>query len=98
MTSTLSKPLLKVNKPTGPEYVYNDAFTMGLAATDDSDGYVVPRVVPWDDVPSGYGRHQVEYRAIDASGNIGTRRPSTCRRRTRCPGRDPGSARGCEPH
>jgi hypothetical protein len=90
---------------------------MGLAATDDSDGYVVPefrvngdgwynyygwptdasapfrftaegteidqlvygklgvpRVVPWDDVPSGYGRHQVEYRAIDASGNIGTPR------------------------
>jgi hypothetical protein len=32
----------------------------------------VPRVVPWDDVPPGYGRHQVEYRAIDASGNIGT--------------------------
>jgi hypothetical protein len=34
----------------------------------------VPRVVPWDDVPAGYGRHQVEYRAIDASGNIGTPR------------------------
>jgi hypothetical protein len=30
--------------------------------------------VPWDDVPPGYGRHQVEYRAIDASGNIGTPR------------------------
>ncbi|MEJ1105513.1 MULTISPECIES: M64 family metallopeptidase [unclassified Kribbella] len=115
--STLSKPLLKVNKPTGPEYIYNDAFTMGLAATDDSEGYVVPefrvngdgwynyygwptdasapfrftaegteidqlvygklgvpRVVPWDDVPSGYGRHLVEYRAIDATGNIGTPR------------------------
>ena len=115
VASTLSKPLLKVTKPTGPEYIYNDAFTMGLAATDDSDGYVVPefrvngdgwynyygwptdasapfrftaegteidqlvygklgvpRVVPWDDVPSGYGRHLVEYRAIDASGNIGT--------------------------
>ena len=113
--STLSKPLLKVQKPTGPEYIYNDAFTMGLKATDDSPGYVVPefrvdgdgwynyygwptdasapfkftaegteidqlvygklgvpRVVPWDDVPPGYGRHQVEYRAIDASGNIGT--------------------------
>ena len=117
VTSTLSKPLLTVQKPTGPEYIYNDAFTMGLAATDDSDGYVVPefrvngdgwynyygwptdasapfrftaegteidqlvygklgvpRVVPWDDVPSGYGRHLVEYRAIDASGNIGTPR------------------------
>jgi hypothetical protein len=32
----------------------------------------VPRVVPWDEVPSGYGRHTVEYRAIDAPGNIGT--------------------------
>ncbi|GAA2813523.1 hypothetical protein GCM10010522_33990 [Kribbella solani] len=32
----------------------------------------VPRVVPWDNVPSGYGRHLVEYRAIDATGNIGT--------------------------
>ncbi|MFI7062759.1 M64 family metallopeptidase [Kribbella sp. NPDC050124] len=117
VTSTLSKPLLTVQKPTGPEYVFNDAFTMQLAATDDSDGYVVPefrvngdgwynyygwptdasapfrftaegtaidqlvygklgvpRVVPWDDVPSGYGRHQVEFRAIDASGNIGTPR------------------------
>ncbi|MGW1344144.1 M64 family metallopeptidase [Kribbella sp. NPDC002412] len=117
VTSTLSKPLLTVQKPTGPEYVFNDAFTMQLAATDDSDGYVVPefrvngdgwynyygwptdasapfrftaegteidqlvygklgvpRVVPWDDVPSGYGRHQVEYRAIDAPGNIGTPR------------------------
>jgi hypothetical protein len=115
--STMSKPLLTVQKATGPEYIYNDAFTMGLAATDDSPGYVVPefrvdgdgwynyfgwptdasapfrftaegteidqlvygklgvpRVVPWDDVPPGYGRHQVEYRAIDASGNIGTPR------------------------
>ncbi|GAA0590231.1 peptidase [Kribbella sandramycini] len=115
VTSMLSKPLLTVQKPTGPEYIYNDAFTMQLAATDDSTGYVVPefrvngdgwfnyfgwptdasapyrftaegtaidqlvygklgvpRVVPWDDVPPGYGRHQVEYRAIDASGNIGT--------------------------
>ncbi|MET7281692.1 M64 family metallopeptidase [Kribbella sp. NPDC005582] len=117
VTSTLSKPLLAIQKPTGPEYIYNDAFTMKLAATDDSTGYVVPefgvdgdgwfnyfgwptdasapwkftaegtaidqlvygklgvpRVVPWDDVPPGYGRHQVEYRAIDASGNIGTPR------------------------
>jgi hypothetical protein len=115
--STMSKPLLTVQKATGPEYIYNDAFTMGLAATDDSPGYVVPefrvdgdgwynyygwptdasapfrftaegteidhlvygklgvpRVVPWDDVPPGYGRHQVEYRAIDAAGNIGTPR------------------------
>jgi hypothetical protein len=115
--STMSKPLLTVQKPSGPEYIYNDAFTMGLAATDDSPGYVVPefrvdgdgwynyygwptdasapfkftaegteidqlvygklgvpRVVPWDDVPPGYGRHQVEYRAIDATGNIGSPR------------------------
>ncbi|ADB31395.1 hypothetical protein Kfla_2319 [Kribbella flavida DSM 17836] len=117
VTATLSKPLLTVHKPSGPEYMYNDAFTMKLAATDDSPGYVVPefrvngdgwynyygwptdadapfrftaegteidqlvygklgvpRVVPWDDVPPGYGRHQVEYRAIDASGNIGDAR------------------------
>jgi len=115
VASELSKPLLKVQKPTGPEYIYNAPFTMGLTATDDSAGYVVPefrvdgdgwfnyfgwptdasapfrftaegteidqlvygklgvpRVVPWDNVPSGYGRHSVEYRAIDASGNIGT--------------------------
>ncbi|WP_432890512.1 M64 family metallopeptidase [Kribbella sp. CA-245084] len=113
VTPTMSKPLLTVQKPTGSEYVYNDAFTMGLTATDDSPGYVVPefrvdgdgwynyygwptdaslpfkftaegteidqlvygklgvpRVVPWDDVPPGYGRHQIEYRAIDATGNI----------------------------
>ncbi|MFI5693527.1 M64 family metallopeptidase [Kribbella sp. NPDC051586] len=117
VTPTMSKPLLTVRKPTGPEYVYNDAFTMGLSATDDSPGYVVPefrvdgdgwynyygwptdasapftftaegteidqlvygklgvpRVVPWDDVPPGYGRHQIEYRAIDATGNIASPR------------------------
>jgi hypothetical protein len=117
VTLTMSKPLLTVQKPTGPEYVYNDAFTMGLTATDDSPGYVVPefrvdgdgwynyygwptdaslpfkftaegteidqlvygklgapRVVPWDDVPPGYGRHQIEYRAIDATGNIASPR------------------------
>jgi hypothetical protein len=117
VSATMSKPLLTVHKPTGDEYVYNDAFTMGLAATDDTSGYVVPefrvdgdgwynyygwptdasspfkftaegteidglvygklgvpRVVPWDDVPPGYGRHQVEYRAIDATGNIGAPR------------------------
>ncbi|MFF0345963.1 M64 family metallopeptidase [Kribbella sp. NPDC004875] len=117
VTPTLSKPLLSVQKASGPEYIYNDTFTMGLAATDDSPGYVVPefrvdgdgwynyfgwptdasapfrftaegteidqlvygklgvpRVVPWDDVPPGYGRHQVEYRAIDATGNIGDAR------------------------
>ncbi|MGW7680163.1 M64 family metallopeptidase [Kribbella sp. NPDC054772] len=117
VTSTLSKPLLTVRKASGTEYIYNDAFTMGLAATDDSPGYVVPefrvdgdgwynyfgwptdasapfrftaegteidqlvygklgvpRVVPWDDVTPGYGRHQVEYRAIDATGNIGDAR------------------------
>ena len=42
---TLSKPLLTVPKPTGPEYVYNAPFTMKLTASDDSAGYVV-RGVP----------------------------------------------------
>jgi hypothetical protein len=112
---TLSKPLLTVPKPTGPEYIYNAPFTMKLTASDDTAGYVVPefrvngdgwfnyfgwptdadapfrftaegteidqlvygklgvsRAVPWDDVPPGYGRHQIEYRAIDAPGNIGS--------------------------
>lgn len=113
----MSRPLLRVEKPTGPEYIFNGPFTMRLAAYDDSAGYVVPefrvdgdgwfnyfgwptdasapyrftaegtnidqlvygklgvpRVVPWDDVPSGYGRHRIEYRAIDATGNIGAPR------------------------
>lgn len=30
-----------------------------------------PRLVPWDDATPDYGRHVVEYRAIDPSGNIG---------------------------
>ncbi|GAA2089546.1 M64 family metallopeptidase [Actinomadura alba] len=29
------------------------------------------RTVDWDAVPPGYGRHTVEYRAIDAAGNVG---------------------------
>jgi hypothetical protein len=32
----------------------------------------VPRLSPWDDVPSGYGRHTIDYRAVDPSGNVGT--------------------------
>jgi hypothetical protein len=32
----------------------------------------VPRLSPWDDVPSGYGRHTIDYRAIDPTGNLGT--------------------------
>jgi hypothetical protein len=32
----------------------------------------VPRLSPWDDVPSGYGRHSIAYRSIDPSGNHGT--------------------------
>ncbi|WP_328522450.1 M64 family metallopeptidase [Kribbella sp. NBC_00359] len=36
--STMSKPLLTVQKATGPESIYNDAFTMGLAATDEARG------------------------------------------------------------
>ncbi|MBP2471686.1 hypothetical protein JOF53_000558 [Crossiella equi] len=31
----------------------------------------VPRLSPWDDVPPGYGKHSIEYRAIDPAGNIG---------------------------
>ncbi len=31
-----------------------------------------PRVVPWDDATPNYGRHTIEYRAIDPSGNIGS--------------------------
>ncbi|MCE7002703.1 M64 family metallopeptidase [Kibdelosporangium philippinense] len=30
-----------------------------------------PRLSPWDDVPPGYGRHTIEYRAVDPAGNIG---------------------------
>jgi hypothetical protein len=29
------------------------------------------RSSPWDDAPPGYGRHVIEYRAIDAAGNVG---------------------------
>jgi hypothetical protein len=29
------------------------------------------RAVAWEDVPPGYGRHTIEYRAIDAAGNVG---------------------------
>jgi hypothetical protein len=31
----------------------------------------VPRLSPWDEVPTSYGTHTVEYRSIDPSGNIG---------------------------
>ena len=31
----------------------------------------VPRLSPWDDVPTSYGTHTVEYRSIDPAGNIG---------------------------
>ncbi|HEY7596882.1 MAG TPA: M64 family metallopeptidase [Actinophytocola sp.] len=30
-----------------------------------------PRLVPWDDATPNYGRHVIEYRAVDPSGNIG---------------------------
>lgn len=29
-----------------------------------------PRLSPWDEVPPGYGRHTVEYRAVDPAGNV----------------------------
>jgi hypothetical protein len=31
-----------------------------------------PRLSPWDDPTPDYGRHTIEYRAIDPSGNIGS--------------------------
>ncbi len=31
----------------------------------------VPRLSPWDEVPTSYGTHTIEYRSIDPSGNIG---------------------------
>lgn len=31
----------------------------------------VPRLSPWDEVPTSYGTHTVEYRSIDPAGNIG---------------------------
>jgi hypothetical protein len=31
-----------------------------------------PRLVPWDDPAPNYGRHTIEYRAIDPTGNVGT--------------------------
>jgi hypothetical protein len=31
-----------------------------------------PRMVPWEDPTPNYGRHEIEYRAIDPSGNIGS--------------------------
>ncbi|HEV2779310.1 MAG TPA: M64 family metallopeptidase [Actinophytocola sp.] len=31
----------------------------------------VPRLSPWDDATPSYGRHTVQYRAIDPAGNIG---------------------------
>ncbi|HEV7649286.1 MAG TPA: M64 family metallopeptidase [Actinophytocola sp.] len=106
----LSAPLLA----SGAEHIYNGPFTMSLAGSDDTPGYVVrefrtdgdgwfnyfgwptdpdapfqftpsgtnvddlvygklgkPRVVPWDDPAPNYGRHTIEYRAIDPTGNIG---------------------------
>lgn len=120
VTHKMSKPLLTVQKPTGPEYIYNGPFTMGLTTADDTDGYVVPefrvngdgwynyfgwptdaslpftftaegtvidslvygklgpaRIVPWDSTAGGYGRHGIEYRAIDAAGNIAAPRKFT---------------------
>jgi hypothetical protein len=36
-----------------------------------------PRTSPWDTAPPGYGRHTIEYRAIDAAGNTGRARSIT---------------------
>ncbi|HEX6356485.1 M64 family metallopeptidase [Actinophytocola sp.] len=32
----------------------------------------VPRLSPWDDVPTSYGTHTIEYRSIDPAGNVGS--------------------------
>ncbi|TDV52113.1 M64 family metallopeptidase [Actinophytocola oryzae] len=32
----------------------------------------VPRLSPWDQVPTSYGTHRIDYRSIDPAGNIGT--------------------------
>jgi IgA peptidase M64 len=107
---TLSAPLVSGHR----SYVYNGPFTMALAGTDDTPGYVVrefrtdgdgwfnyfgwptdpdspwhftpqgteidslvygklgvPRLSPWDNVPTSYGTHTIEYRSIDAVGNVG---------------------------
>ena len=52
----------------------------------------VPQVVPWDDVPPGYGHHQIEYRAIDATGNI-----ASCRANAPEPTNLPGAEQGVGP-
>jgi hypothetical protein len=114
-THELSPALLTVNKPGGPEYIFNGPFTMRLGGTDDTSGFVVrefqtdgdgwfnyfgwptdpnapfqftaegtnidnliygklgtPRLSPWDSPPAGFGRHTIDYHAIDPTGNVGT--------------------------
>jgi hypothetical protein len=110
----LSQPAATLTPPGQPvEYIFGGPFTMKLAGTDDTPGFVVseyrvngdgwqnfygwptdseagmlftefgtniddlvygklgtPRLSPWDNVPSGQGRHTIEYRAKDAGGNI----------------------------
>jgi hypothetical protein len=54
-----------------------DAPFLFTASGTDVDGLIYgklgrpARATPWDDVPPGYGRHTIEYRAIDAAGNAG---------------------------
>lgn len=122
VTFELSDPVSVVpgTRVRPPHYVFREWFEMGLAATDDQDGYVViefqldgdgwfnyhgwpdaPEGTPYRFTPAGtvikeiaygnlgsggvtkapfeqsypdfepgYGRHEIQYRAIDAAGNL----------------------------
>ena len=122
VTFELSDPVSFVpgTRVRPPHYVFREWFEMGLAATDDQDGYVViefqldgdgwfnyhgwpdaPEGTPYRFTPAGtvikeiaygslgsggvtkapfeqyypdfepgYGRHEIQYRAVDAAGNV----------------------------
>lgn len=57
--------------PTDPDAPF--LFTPSGTSIDDLvyGKLGTPRLSPWDDSTPDYGRHTIEYRAIDPSGNIG---------------------------